>query len=311
MTRYILTRLLDAVPTIFLVLTLVFLAMRVLPGDPALAALGDGAQPEAIAEFRERFGLNDPLWLQYLHFMRDMLTFDFGTSLMSGERVAQLLISNLGYTIELTIAAVLLGLIGGIPFGVMAALNRNRAPDNGFRVFSLLGYAIPDFYLGALLLIVFSLTLGWFPISGAGDDFLDRMHHLVLPAMTLALLKMAFLGRLTRTALLEVLGRDFVRTARAKGARENRVIYRHALRNALLPLSTGLGLSILSTLSGSVAVELVFNRPGLGKLLITAITERDYPIVQAGVVVFAAAVVIVNLLLELVYVIIDPRIRVQ
>lgn len=162
-----------------------------------------------------------------------------------------------------------------------------------------------------MLLIVFSLSLGWFPISGAGDGFADRMHHLVLPALTLALLKVAFLGRLTRTALLEVLGRDFVRTARAKGARENRVIYRHALRNALLPLSTGLGLSILSTLSGSVAVELVFNRPGLGKLLITAITERDYPIVQAGVVVFAAAVVVVNLLMELVYVIIDPRIRVQ
>lgn len=311
MARYILARLLDAVPTIFLVLTLVFLAMRILPGDPALAALGDGAQPEAIAQFRERFGLNDPLWMQYLHFMRDMLTLDFGTSLMSGQRVAQLLFENLGYTIELTIAAVLIGVLGGVPLGVMAALNRNRAPDSGFRIFSLLGYAIPDFYLGAVLLIVFSLTLGWFPISGAGDGVFDRLHHLVLPAMTLALLKIAFLGRLTRTALLEVLGRDFVRTARAKGARENRVIYRHALRNALLPLSTGLGLSILSTLSGSVAVELVFNRPGLGKLLITAISERDYPIVQGGIVIFAACVVIVNLLMELVYVVIDPRIRVQ
>jgi peptide/nickel transport system permease protein len=178
-------------------------------------------------------------------------------------------------------------------------------------VFSLVGYAVPDFYLGAVLLIVFSLNLGLFPINGAGEGFFDRIHHIILPALTLAMLKMAFLGRLTRTALLEVLGKDYVRTARAKGARETRVIYRHGLRNALLPLSTGLGLSILATLSGSVAVELVFNRPGIGRLLIEAITERDYPVIQAGVVMFSSFVILINLLMDLVYVIVDPRIRVQ
>ncbi|PRX04702.1 UNVERIFIED_ORG: peptide/nickel transport system permease protein [Martelella mediterranea] len=311
MARYFMLRVLDAVPTVFLVLTLVFLALRILPGDPAVAILGDMAQPEALAAFRERFGLNDPLPVQYWSFVTDMLTLDLGASLASGHAVSELILTNLGYTLELTVAAVLIGVLLGVPAGVMAAVNRNRAPDNGFRLFSLLGYAIPDFYLGALLLIVFSLGLGWFPISGAGEGFLDRLHHLVLPAVTLALIKIAFIGRLTRTSLLEMLGRDFVRTARSKGARERRVIYRHALRNALLPLSTGLGLSLLSTLSGAVAVEMVFNRPGLGRLLITAITERDYPVVQAGVIMFAAFVVIVNLLMELVYVLIDPRLRVQ
>lgn len=311
MVRYLSLRLLDSIPTIFLVLTMVFLAMRVLPGDPALAVLGDSARPETIAQFRERFGLNDPLWKQYLDFLWDMVTLDFGTSLLSSYPIMEMLLNNLPYTIELTVAAVLIGVVFGIPIGVWAAINRNRAPDAGFRVFSLVGYAIPDFYLGAILLIVFSLHLGWFPISGAGEGFWDRMHHLVLPAITLALLKIAFLGRLTRTSLLEVMGKDYVRTARAKGAREPRVIYRHGLRNALLPLSTGLGLSILATLSGSVAVELVFNRPGIGRVLITAISERDYPVIQAGAVMFAFFVVLVNLLMEVVYVLVDPRIRVK
>ncbi len=179
------------------------------------------------------------------------------------------------------------------------------------RGFSLIGYAVPDFYLGALLLITFSLNLRWFPINGGGDGFADRMYHVFLPALTLAFIKAAFLGRLTRTALLEVLGKDYIRTARAKGAREPRVIYRHGLRNALLPLTTGLGLSTLSALSGSVAIEMVFNRPGIGKLLISAIAERDYAVIQAGVTVFALFVVGINLLMDLVYVLVDPRIRVQ
>jgi ABC-type dipeptide/oligopeptide/nickel transport system permease component len=225
--------------------------------------------------------------------------------------VAQLLANNIPHTLELTVVAVLMGLVMGIPLGVMAATNRNKAPDDAMRVYSLIGYAIPDFYLGAILLIVFSLKLGWFPINGAGEDFLDRMYHIFLPALTLALLKSAFLGRLTRTSLLEVMGRDYIRTARAKGAGERRVIYRHGLRNAMLPLSTGIGLSILATLSGSVAIELVFNRPGIGKLLVTAIHERDYPIIQAGVVIFAFFVVLVNLVMDLVYVLVDPRIRVK
>jgi peptide/nickel transport system permease protein len=311
MLRVIGARLLDAVPTVLLVLTLVFIALRLLPGDPALVALGDYATPEQLALFREQMGLNVPRWQQYFAFIRDMLTLDFGQSLIDRRPVLQLLADNLPYTIELTLVATGMGLLIGLPLGVMAAVNRNKLPDAGVRVFSLVGYAIPDFYLGALLLIVFALNLGWFPINGGGVGFVDRMYHVFLPAVTLAMVKTAFLGRLTRTSLLEVLGKDYIRTARAKGARENRVIYRHGLRNALLPITTGLGLSLLATLSGSVAIELVFNRPGIGEVLISAIAKRDYPVIQAGVVVFAFFVVLVNLLVDLAYILVDPRIRVK
>jgi peptide/nickel transport system permease protein len=243
--------------------------------------------------------------------MGGVLTLDLGRSLLTNTPVLTLIAQNLPYTIELTAAAMLMGIAAGIPMGVVAATNRNKLPDTGVRLFSLIGYAIPDFFLGAILLIVFSLNMGWFPINGAGTDFASRLHHIFLPALTLAFVKAAFLGRLTRTSLLEVLGKDYVRTARAKGAKENRVIYRHGLRNAMLPISTGLGLSLLSTLSGSVAVELVFNRPGIGRLLIDAIAQRDYAVIQGGVLVFAVFVVLINLMMDLVYVIVDPRVRVS
>lgn len=311
MAKYLIFRLLDAIPTVFLVLVLVFIAMRILPGDPAIAALGDMATTEQLNMFRERMGLNDPLWLQFIQFVKGALTFDFGTSMMSNREVSALIAYNLPYTIELTVAAMLMGTAAGLPLGVWAATNRNKWPDATVRGLSLFGYAVPDFYLGALLLITFSLNLGWFPINGGGEGFVDRLHHVFLPALTLAFVKTAFVGRLTRTSLLEVLGKDYIRTARAKGARENRVIYRHGLRNALLPLTTGLGLSLLATLSGSVAIELVFNRPGIGKLLISAIAERDYPVIQGGVVVFAMFVVLINLVMDLLYIVIDPRIRMQ
>jgi ABC-type dipeptide/oligopeptide/nickel transport system permease component len=310
-TRYLLFRLADAIPTILLVLTLVFIAMRILPGDPAIAALGDNATAEQLQLFRERMGLNAPLWQQYINFVIGTLSLDFGRSAMTDQPVLGLIAYNLPYTIELTIVAMIMGVVVGVPFGVWAATHRNGLPDSAMRGFSLFGYAIPDFYLGALLLITFALNLGWFPINGGGTGFIDRMHHVFLPALTLALVKAAFIGRLTRTSLLEVMGRDYVRTARAKGARETRVIYRHGLRNALLPLTTGLGLSMLATLSGSVAIELVFNRPGIGKLLISAIAERDYGVIQGGVVVFAMFVVLINLAMDLIYIVVDPRIRVK
>jgi peptide/nickel transport system permease protein len=309
MLRLVAARLVDAVPTVVLVLTMVFVALRLLPGDPAQVVLGEYATPEQLDLFRRQMGLDQPLWWQWFAFLRDMVLLDFGTSMITREPVAQLIAQNLPYTIELTLVATGMGLLFGIPLGVLAAVHRDRAADNGVRLFSLVGYAIPDFYLGALLLIVFALNLGWFPINGGGEGFADRMYHVFLPALTLAFVKTAFLGRLTRTALLETLGKDYVRTARAKGAREGRVIYRHALRNALLPVTTGLGLSLLATLSGSVAIELIFNRPGIGEVLISAIARRDYPVIQGGVVVFAFFVVAVNLLVDLAYIIIDPRIR--
>jgi peptide/nickel transport system permease protein len=310
MRRYVLFRLLDAIPTVLLVLTLVFIAMRILPGDPAVAALGDMATPDQLANFRARMGLDAPLWQQYLSFLWGVATLHLGNSYMTNDSVLGMIAFNLPYTIELTVVAVIMGTLAGVPLGVIGAVHRNKLPDSTVRIFSLVGYAIPDFYLAALLLIIFALNLGWFPINGGGDGFFDGLYHVFLPALTLAVVKSAFLSRLTRTSLLEVLGKDYIRTARAKGARENRGIYRHGLRNARLPLTTGRGLSILATLSGSVAVELVFNRPGIGKMLINAIAERDYAVIQAGVVVFALFVVLVNLAMDLVYIVVDPRIRV-
>jgi ABC-type dipeptide/oligopeptide/nickel transport system permease component len=296
---------------VLLVLTLVFVALRLLPGDPALVVLGEYATQDQLALFRRQMGLDLPLPQQYLDFLWRMATFDYGNSMITQTPVAKLIGENLPYTIELTLVATGIGVLFGVPMGILAAVNRNRLPDTGVRLFSLVGYAIPDFYLGALFLIAFALNLGWFPINGGGTGFWDRMHHVFLPALTLAMVKTAFIGRLTRTSLLEVLGKDYVRTARAKGARENRVIYRHALRNAMLPVTTGLGLSLLATLSGSVAIELVFNRPGIGEVLISAIAKRDYPVIQAGVVVFAFFVVVVNLTVDLAYALVDPRIRVK
>lgn len=311
MIRNLLVRLVDTVPTLLLVLTLVFVAMRILPGDPAVAVLGDAAAPGQLEIYREKMGLNVPIWQQYFNFLGGVLTLDLGNSYQTGQPVIQIIARALPYTIELTVVAVLLGSIIGIPLGVIAARNRNKAPDTSVRVFSLIGYAIPDFYLAALLLIAFALNLHWFPLNGAGNpDLVDRLRHVFLPAVTLALVKAAFLGRLTRTSVLEVYSKDYVRTARAKGASESRVTYRHALRNALLPIATGLGLSTLATLSGSVAVELVFNRPGIGRLLIEAIRQRDYAVIQGGVLVFAMFVVLINLLMDVVYVLIDPRVKV-
>jgi len=308
MGRAIGRRAADAVPTLFLVLTLVFIAMRILPGDPALAVLGENATAEQLSAFRHRVGLDLPLWQQYLTFLLNSVTFSFGQSFTSSFTVGQLVRLNLPYTMELTMAATLIGTVLAVPLGVAAAVRRGRPVDAAARVFALMGYAVPDFFLGALLLIAFGLELGWFPINGGGEGPADQLWHLALPALALGLIKAAFVSRLTRSSVLEVIRKDYVRTARAKGAREQRVIYRHALRNALLPVVTGLGLSVLSTLSGSVAIELIFSRPGLGSMLIGAIEARDYPVIQAGIVVFALFVVIVNLAMDMLYVVIDPRV---
>src|ERR1700730_9463255 len=232
MIRPILIRILDAVPTLFLVLTLVFVTMRLLPGDPALAVLGEQATAQQLELFREKMGLNLPLWQQYIHFLVDAVTFNAGYSFVNNFSVAQLVALNLPYTIELTIAATIIGTGISIPVGVVAAVRRGQGADSASRIFSLIGYALPDFFLGAILLIVFALNFGWFPINGGGNGLGDNLWHLFLPALALGLIKAAFVSRLTRSSLLEVLGQDYVRTARAKGAQERRVVYRHALRNA-------------------------------------------------------------------------------
>jgi peptide/nickel transport system permease protein len=238
MIRTITLRILDAIPTMLLVLTLVFLALRLLPGDPALVALGENATADQLALFRAKLGLDVPLWQQYITFILNVMRLHFGNSYMNGAPINDLLKENLPFTVELTIAATAVGVLIGMPLGVVSATRRGRVADYGSRLFALLGFAVPDFYLGALFLIFMSLDLELFPINGGGDGVIDNLWHLILPALTLGLIMAAFVSRLTRSTLLEVLGRDYVRTARAKGAREPRVVLRHALRNALLPVAT-------------------------------------------------------------------------
>lgn len=310
MTRYLLSRLGDAALTVLLVLTLVFFAMRVLPGDPAIAALGDQASPDQLAGFRALMGLEQPLPVQYVQFLWDMLRLDFGRSFRTQEPIGTLLAGALPYTLELAFAGMLVGAAIGVPAGVLAATRRGKLADYLARALSLAGLCIPEFYLGALLLIAFALQMDLFPIMGGGTTLPERLHHIVLPAITLGLVMAAFTARLTRSSLLEVLRRDYIRTARAKGASASIVVWRHALRNALIPVVTGFGIYLLSMLSGSISIELVFTRPGLGSVLVSGILARDYPVVQAGLVVFAFFVVVVNLSMDLLYAVIDPRIRV-
>ena len=311
MWSYVLRRLLEVVPTVLLVLTLVFIALRILPGDPAVSALGEFATPEALAIFRQKLGLDQPLWLQYLSFIGHALTGDFGTSMANGTPINALLRANLPHTITLAVAATVLGVVIGIPLGAAAAVGRGRMPDALGRVFALAGFSIPDFFFGVILLIVFSLRLDWFPMLGGGTGFVDGLHHLVLPAVTLGVVMAAFIMRLTRSALLDVLKRDYIRTARGKGVAERWIVFRHALANAMIPVTTGIGIYLLTTLSGTITVELVFSRPGLGQLLIGGITSRDYTMVQAGLVVFSLFVVLVNLLTDLVCAAVDPRIALR
>jgi peptide/nickel transport system permease protein len=311
MGRYILRRSLEVIPTVFIVLTIVFLALRIMPGDPAIAALGEFATPDAIAAFRSKLGLNDPLWLQYVLFVRHALTGDFGRSMTNDSPINQLLAQALPYTLSLAGAATLIGIVVGIPFGALTAVRRDGVADGLGRVFALIGFSLPDFYFGILLILAFSVEFDWFPMLGGGEGLLDQLHHLVLPAVTLGVVMAAFVMRLTRSALLEVLRRDYVRTARGKGVAERWVIFKHAMRNALIPVTTGLGIYLLTTLSGTITVELVFSRPGLGTLLIGGVTARDYTLVQAGLVVFAMFVVVVNLLTDLLCAAIDPRITLR
>jgi peptide/nickel transport system permease protein len=311
MVGYILRRVLEVIPTVILVLTIVFLALRIMPGDPAVAALGDFATPDAIALFRERLGLNQPLWQQYLSFVGQSLTADFGRSMSNNASINDLLAQALPYTITLGLAATLIGIVIGIPLGAMTAVHRGGKVDGFGRVFALIGFSLPDFYFGVLLILAFSLHLDWFPMLGGGKGFVDQLHHLVLPAITLGVVMAAFVMRLTRSSLLEILRRDYIRTARGKGVAERWVIFKHALRNALIPVTTGLGIYLLTTLSGTITVELVFSRPGLGTLLISGVSARDYTLVQAGLVVFAFFVVAVNLLTDLLCAAIDPRITLK
>jgi peptide/nickel transport system permease protein len=311
MTAFVLRRLGFAVITLFAVLTIVFFIVRILPGDPAMAILGDQANQEALTALRERLGLDRSLTVQYFEFLRGVMVGDWGESLVSGRPVIREIARVLPATLELTFASLVLGAVVGIPLGVWSAIRRNKIPDYIIRLASLLGLSFPAFVSAVLLLLVFAIQLRWFPVisSGQGASLGERLQNLALPAINLGLIMAAYITRVTRSAMLEVLNQDYVRTARAKGLAFATIISRHCMRNAMIPVVTVVGLYLGILIGNSVLTEIVFNRPGLGKLIIGALNQRDYPMLQGMMVIYTLIVVLVNLITDLTYGLIDPRIK--
>lgn len=311
MLPFLARRLGFAVVTLFCVLTLVFVIVRILPGDPVLVILGDQASPESAAALRQRLGLDRPIAVQYGLFLLQAARGNLGTSMVSGRPVTDEILSVLPYTLELTVAALILGAALGIPAGVWAAVRRNRLPDYVLRFLSLLGLSLPAFVAAIILLMVFAIQLRWFPVISAGgaDTLVERLRQMALPTLALALIMMAYITRVTRSAMLEVLSQDFVRTARAKGAQPSAVIWHHALGNCLIPITTVVGLYLGILIGNSVLTEIVFSRPGLGKLILTALSQRDYTLLQGMIVVYTSLVVAVNLVTDLTYGVLDPRVQ--
>jgi len=311
MIGYIIRRVLISVPILLAVLTIVFLLVRVAPGDPAQAILGDYASKEAVEALRERMGLNMPLWQQYIDFLWGLARGDLGRSMISGVPVARQVAHALPYTIELTLSGIIFGALLGIPLGIYTALRRNRLPDYLGRVLSLAGLSFPTFYLGILLILVFAVWLKLFPVVGGGDlhDLGDNLRHLVLPGLTLGLIMTSYVTRMSRSSILNVLNEDYVKTARSKGLKERIVIYKHVLKNALIPIISIIGVYSIVLIGGSLLVEIVFSRPGLGKMMVGAMLQRDYIALQSVMVIYAGFVVIINLLTDLAYALVDPRIK--
>lgn len=300
-----------AVPVTLIAVTMVFLVVRLAPGDPARAILGDTATAEALKAVRTEMGLDRGLMSQYLDFIRGLGTLDLGTSLISRRSVAAQIGQELPYTVDLTIASALLSVLLGIPMGVISAIKRNTSTDYVLRVVALIGLSAPAFVLAIVLLLIFGLALPWFPVMGGGDlgSIGDRLYHLVLPAFSLGLISASFVARVTRTTMLEVLGEQYITTAKGKGVRPRAVINKHALRNGLIPIITIVGLYMGVSLGGAVLTEIVFNRPGVGQMLIGAIMQRDYPMIEGCMVVLAVFVVAINLVVDVLYGVVDPRVQ--
>jgi len=302
--RALLFRLLYTIPVVWLVVSIVFLLIHLVPGDPIEQMLGEGARPADIAALRHTYGLDAPLGQQYIHYWRGVMHGDLGHSLRLNDSVTHLVLARYPYTIELAAAAVLLALALAIPAGIVAALHRNRWQDQAVGVVSLLGLSFPSFALGPILILLVSIKLGWLPVSGPGD-----LSHLILPAVTMGSALAAILTRMVRTAMLEELGQDYIRTARAKGLHERTVVYKHALRNAMIPVITLVGLQFGALLAGAIVTEKIFSWPGIGQLTVSAISNRDYSLLQGCILAVGLTYVLVNLATDVLYLVVNPRIR--
>ena len=332
MTRYVARRLLLAVPVLIGIMTAVFILLQLIPGDPALAMAGEKGTVEQVERIREELGLNRPLPVQYAYFLKAAVTLDFGDSTRTNQPIAGELRQFFGATLELSAAALVIALLVGIPAGVIAATHRGSPLDYGTMIVALVGISTPVFWAGIVLIYLLSFRLGIFPIGGiigtgisldhityaylldsvlTGNwtAFRSSLHHLLLPAIVLSTIPMAIIARMTRSSMLEVLGQDYLRTARAKGLEDRLVVVRHALKNALIPIVTAIGLQFGSLISGAFLTETVFGRPGLGRYVVAAIGARDYPAIQGTVLVVAIGFVLINLLVDVAYAAIDPRIH--
>lgn len=306
-------RLLSAIPTIFFAASLVFFCARILPGDPALAILGDAASEQALVVLREKLGLNQPLAVQYGQFLANAARFDLGVSMISGRTVLVEVLDVLPYTIELAVFAIVFGIVIGVPLGVIAALRRNSSVDYVARVLSLVGLSCPPFFIGICAILVFSIYFPLFPVLGSAQARGIGAHltALILPGVTLGITFLAFVARAARASMLGVMPEQFVRTAQMKGLSEGAIIHRHIVRNALLPIITVSGLYFGILLGNAVITEVIFTRPGLGKLIIGALNSRDYVLLQGLTIIYCIIVVIVGLLTDLLCAFADPRVRLK
>jgi len=302
--RYLLVRASYAIPVIWLVVSVVFLLIHLVPGDPILQMLGEGAPAADIAATRHAYGLDVPLGQQYLHYWKGVLHGDLGPSLRFNQSVTSLILHRYPYTLQLTLAALLVAILISIPAGVRSAQRRGKWDDKLLSVVSLFGLSFPNFALGPILILFFAIKLGWLPVSGSGT-----LANLVLPAITMGGALAAILTRMVRTSMLEELGQDYIRTAQAKGLPERTVVYRHALRNAMLPVLTVLGLQFGALLAGAIVTEKIFSWPGIGRLTVDAIGNRDYFLVQGCILAIGLTYVAVNFLTDLLYSVANPRIR--
>lgn len=313
MRKYILKRLLSMIPAVFVVSVVIFLIIHLTPGDPAAVMLGDQADPEAIAALREALGLNDPLPVQYLRWLGGVLQGDLGQSLYSDESMVSMLLSHLGPTLSLTVFALAISLIVAVPLGILAARKRGALADNAISVFSMIGISMPSFLLGLLLMLVFAVMLRWLPAAGyktlAEDGMAEHLRYLVMPAIALGFMEAGLILRMTRSSMLEVLGSDYIRMAKAKGEKSLAITCKHAFKNALIPIVTTVGQTFMGLLSGATVVESIFNIPGIGKMTITAVQQRDYEVVQAVVLFLSMINIVVCLVIDLIYAAIDPRVR--
>jgi ABC-type dipeptide/oligopeptide/nickel transport system permease component len=304
MIRYISIRLLFALPALWLILTMVFLLAHIVPGDPVAQMLGEGARAEDLTQLRHALGLDLPLPVQYGRYLAGVLHGNLGESFRFQRPVLKVVAEHYPATLELAAVALLICALIGIPAGVLAAHKRGERTDHAVGVLTLFGLSVPNFALGPVLILFFSVVLGWLPVSGRGG-----ISHLILPAFTLGAALAAILTRMVRTSVIEELSADYVRTARSKGVSESGALFRHALRNALIPILTILGLQFGTLLAGTIVTESIFSWPGIGRLAVQAIGARDYPLLQGCILLIAVSYVFVNLLTDLVYALVDPRVR--